>query len=133
MTQRKAPTLRTAVRGDAKRLHELIEQHAEEGRLLPRELHELAAHADRFVVAIDGRGSIVACGELAPLSHSLALLRGQREQFVHSDVDVVDRRPGFLDIRKAGVLTRAHSNGAHPGAVRARDVLVGPVPDVDGA
>ena len=75
MTQRKAPTLRTAVRGDAKRLHELIEQHAEEGRLLPRELHELAAHADRFVVAIDGRGSIVACGELAPLSHSLAEIR----------------------------------------------------------
>ena len=75
MTKRKAPTLRTAVRGDAKRLHELIQQHAEEGRLLPRELHELAVHADRFVVAIDGRGSIVACGELAPLSHSLAEIR----------------------------------------------------------
>ena len=75
MTKRKAPTLRTAVRADAKRIHELIQQHAEEGRLLPRELNEVAVHADRFVVAVDGRGSVVACGELAPLSHSLAEIR----------------------------------------------------------
>jgi amino-acid N-acetyltransferase len=79
MTRRKsraqALTLRTAVRGDAKRIHELIRQHAQEGRLLPRELSELNVHADRFVVAVDGRGSVVACGELAPLSHSLAEIR----------------------------------------------------------
>ena len=30
---------------------------------------------DRFVVGVDGRGSIVACGELAPLSSSLAEIR----------------------------------------------------------
>jgi amino-acid N-acetyltransferase len=75
MTKRKSPTLRTAVRSDARRIHELILQHAQEGRLLPRELSELTVHVDRFVVAVDGRGSIVGCGELAPLSHSLAEIR----------------------------------------------------------
>ena len=30
---------------------------------------------DRFVVAVDGRGAIIACGELAPLSSSLAEIR----------------------------------------------------------
>lgn len=69
------PVLRTAVRTDAKRVHELIERHLHEGHLLPRDLNELAAHMDRFVVAVDGRGSIVACGELAPLSPSLAEIR----------------------------------------------------------
>ena len=75
MTKRKAPILRTAVRTDARRIHDLIQQHLREGRLLPRGLSELAAHAERFVVAVDGRGAIVACGELAPLSHSLAEIR----------------------------------------------------------
>ena len=79
MKQRKSrgqtPTLRTAVRSDAKRIHELIHEHAQEGRLLPRELGELGAHVDRFIVAVDGRGSVVACGELAPLSHALAEIR----------------------------------------------------------
>jgi amino-acid N-acetyltransferase len=75
VTKRKAPTLRPAVRTDAKRIHELVQQHTQEGRLLPRELNEVAAHVDRFVVAVDGRGAIVACAELAPLSHSLAEIR----------------------------------------------------------
>ena len=47
----------------------------QEGRLLPRQLSELSAHIDRFVVGVDGRGSIVACGELAPLSHARAEIR----------------------------------------------------------
>ena len=69
------PSLRTAVRSDAKRIHELIERHVQEGRLLPRQLSELSAHADRFIVGVDGRGAIVACGELAPLSHTRAEVR----------------------------------------------------------
>ena len=69
------PILRTAVRGDAKRIHELIDQNLEQGRLLPRQLSELVTHIDRFVVGVDGRGSIVACGELAPLSGSRAEIR----------------------------------------------------------
>ena len=73
--RRSTPHLRSAVRGDAKRIHDLIQQNQQAGHLLPRNLSDLFAHIDRFVVAVDGRGSIVACGELAPLSHSLAEIR----------------------------------------------------------
>jgi amino-acid N-acetyltransferase len=69
------PAIRTATAKDAKRIHGLIEQHMQEGRLLPRQMSELVSHVDRFVVAVDGRGSIVGCGELAPLSHSVAEIR----------------------------------------------------------
>ena len=69
------PKIRTAVRADVKRIHDLIEQHLQEGRLLPRQLSEVDVHVDRFVVAVDGRGAIVGCGELAPLSHSVAEVR----------------------------------------------------------
>ncbi|HKY20543.1 MAG TPA: GNAT family N-acetyltransferase [Vicinamibacterales bacterium] len=72
---RRTPQLRTAVRSDARRIHDLIQQNQQAGRLLPRRLSELKMHVDRFVVAVDGRGSIVACGELAPLSQSLAEVR----------------------------------------------------------
>ena len=79
MTMRKSrsqpPKIRSAVPTDARRIHALIQQHMQEGRLLPRELSELHAHVDRFVVAVDGRGAIVGCAELAPLSHSLAEIR----------------------------------------------------------
>ena len=74
-TRRQTPRLRTAAPTDARRIHELIERNRQAGRLLPRQLGELSAHVDRFVVGVDGRGSIVACGELAPLSHSLAEIR----------------------------------------------------------
>jgi len=72
---RRTPQLRTAVRSDARRIHDLIQRNQHAGRLLPRQLSELTAHIDRFVVGVDGRGSIVACGELAPLSHALAEVR----------------------------------------------------------
>jgi amino-acid N-acetyltransferase len=71
----RAPQLRTAVRGDARKIHELIQRNQQAGHLLPRELSELTARIDRFVVGVDGRGSIVACGELVPLSSSLAEIR----------------------------------------------------------
>lgn len=74
-TRRRAPLLRTAVRSDARRIHDLIQRNQQAGHLLPRQLGELIAHVDRFVVAVDARGSIVACGELAPLSQSLAEIR----------------------------------------------------------
>jgi amino-acid N-acetyltransferase len=72
---RRPPQLRTAVRGDARRVHELIQRNQQAGHLLPRELSELTSRIDRFVVGVDGRGSIVACGELVPLSSSLAEIR----------------------------------------------------------
>ena len=52
------PTIRTAVRADAKRIHDLVELDLQKGRLLPRQLSELEVHIDRFVVAVDGRGVI---------------------------------------------------------------------------
>jgi amino-acid N-acetyltransferase len=71
----RAPHLRTAVRSDARKIHELIQRNQQAGHLLPRQLSELTSRIDRFVVGVDGRGSIVACGELAPLSPALAEIR----------------------------------------------------------
>jgi amino-acid N-acetyltransferase len=73
-------SFRTATRADAAALHILIEAHREEGRLLPRSLSELVAHAPRFVVAVrsggpGGGGCIVGCAELAPLSARVAEVR----------------------------------------------------------
>ena len=75
ITGRRAPLIRTAIRADARKIHELIQRNQVTGHLLPRQLTELASRIDRFVVAVDGRGSVVACGELAPLSASLAEIR----------------------------------------------------------
>jgi N-acetylglutamate synthase-like GNAT family acetyltransferase len=75
VTKRKSPTLRSATPADARRIHELVGRNLKDGHLLPRELNELTAHAERFVVACDGRGAIVGCAELAPLSHSLGEVR----------------------------------------------------------
>ena len=71
----RAPQLRTAVRSDARKIHELIQRNQQVGHLLPRELSELSSRIERFVVGVDGRGSIVACGELVPLSQTLAEIR----------------------------------------------------------
>jgi N-acetylglutamate synthase-like GNAT family acetyltransferase len=75
VTKRKSPTLRPATPADARRIHELVGRNVKDGHLLPRELNELTSHAERFVVACDGRGAIVGCAELAPLSHSLGEVR----------------------------------------------------------
>ena len=74
-TGRRIPELRNAVRSDAKKVLELIQQNQQAGHLLPRQLSELTSRIDRFVVAVDGRRSIVACAELAPLSSSIAEIR----------------------------------------------------------
>ena len=74
-TRRRAPMLRTAVRSDARRVLDLIQQNQQTGHLLPRQLSELIARVERVVVAVDGRGSIIGCAELAPLSSSLAEIR----------------------------------------------------------
>ena len=66
--------LRTAEVSEAPVIHALIEKHLAEGHLLPRSLDELTLRAPRFVVAVlDGR--IVGCGELAPLSTTVAEVR----------------------------------------------------------
>ena len=67
-------TLRTADARDAGTLFALIAANQEEGHLLPRTRDELAARANRFVVAVRG-GSVVGCAELAPLSPTVAEVR----------------------------------------------------------
>jgi len=80
-TVTETPTIRTATPEEADALKALIAAHQEEGHLLPRTLEDLRAHAPRFLVAaVDS--TIVACGELAPLSHNVAEIRSL----------VVDRR-----------------------------------------
>jgi amino-acid N-acetyltransferase len=67
-------TFRPGTVADAEAIHALIAAHLEEGRLLPRTLGEIAAHAHRFVVAVDGE-RIIACADLAPLSRTVAEVR----------------------------------------------------------
>jgi amino-acid N-acetyltransferase len=74
MTKRTRVSLRTADSSHAAKLHTLITDNLEEGRLLPRTLEELAVHADRFVIAVRGR-KVVGCAELAPLSVQVAEVR----------------------------------------------------------
>jgi amino-acid N-acetyltransferase len=69
-----AVTYRSGTPSDARSIHELIHANLEEGRLLPRELNELSAHAHRFVVATRG-GRVIACAELAPLGPRVAEVR----------------------------------------------------------
>jgi len=67
-------TIRAASVVDTHAINRLICDHLEEGRLLPRELAEIATHASRFIVAVDG-DDVIACAELAPLSSSVAEVR----------------------------------------------------------
>jgi amino-acid N-acetyltransferase len=66
--------IRTASGRDADAIHELIDEHLTEGHLLPRELGEILVHAHRFVVAVQD-DEVLACAELAPLSHTVAEVR----------------------------------------------------------
>lgn len=66
--------MRTATPADADTLYALIQSHAREGHLLPRDLDELRRHTDRFVVC-DVEGEIKACAELAPLSRRVSEVR----------------------------------------------------------
>jgi len=66
--------IRTASVREADAIHELIDEHLTEGHLLPRELGEILVHAHRFVVAVQD-DEVLACAELAPLSHTVAEAR----------------------------------------------------------
>jgi amino-acid N-acetyltransferase len=67
-------TIRTATAEDAAAIHALIGEHQREGHLLAREMTEVVRHAGRFVVA-EAAGRVVACGELASLSPTVAEVR----------------------------------------------------------
>ena len=66
--------VRDASAADAAAIHALITAHLAEGHLLPRGFEEIRSHAHRFLVAIHD-GHLVGCGELAPLSSSVAEIR----------------------------------------------------------
>ena len=66
--------VRQATPDDARAIHELISRNRDEGRLLPRQLGEIAVHTSRFVVAVD-EGEVVGCVDLAPLSRTVAEIR----------------------------------------------------------
>jgi amino-acid N-acetyltransferase len=74
ITDTRAISLRPATSDDANAIDDLLDDHLAEGRLLPRELDEIRAHAHRFVVAVHD-GEVVACAELAPLSRTVAEVR----------------------------------------------------------
>ena len=67
-------TIRPATALDADAIHDLVSEHVEEGRLLPRDPGEVFVHSHRFIVAVDG-DTVVACADLAPLSRTVAEVR----------------------------------------------------------
>ena len=66
--------MRTARREDAAAINALITRYREAGRLLPRTEDEIARHADRFLVILDGE-DVMGCAELARLSAKVAEVR----------------------------------------------------------
>jgi amino-acid N-acetyltransferase len=69
-----ALVIRQATPDDAPAIHALIVANLESGHLLPRSLAEVAACSPRFRVA-EGPAGVLACGELARLSPSVAEVR----------------------------------------------------------
>jgi amino-acid N-acetyltransferase len=67
--------LRTGAPADAAAIHGLIETNLSVGHLLPRTFEDVESHAHRFVVAVADDGTVVGCGELAPLSGEVAEVR----------------------------------------------------------
>src|SRR5215468_10206139 len=67
-------TIKRADEKHATALHALITANLEEGRLLPRTIEEVTAHADRFTIVMRSR-KVVGCAELAPLSSQVAEVR----------------------------------------------------------
>jgi len=96
----------TITRGDEKQgaaLYALITANREEGRLLPRTLEEVTAHAGRFSVVMRGR-KVVGCAELAPLSTQVAEVRSLA-------VDAKERRHGVGTMLVDDLRQRAHVEG----------------------
>jgi len=67
-------TVRRARPGDVPSIAALVGAWAAEEVLLPRTADELALAVDDYVVAVDGRGRVLACGALREYSPSLAEL-----------------------------------------------------------
>lgn len=74
VTPGSSSVMRTARPEDAPAIHSLITRYREQGRLLPRTEDEIARHAERFLVILDGE-DVMGCAELAPLSAKVAEVR----------------------------------------------------------
>ena len=101
--QRAKLTIKRAGEEHASALHALITANLEEGRLLPRTLEEVTAHADRFTVVMRGR-RLVGCAELAPLSIQVAEIRSLA-------VDQKERGAGVGTMLVDDLRHRAHDEG----------------------
>jgi amino-acid N-acetyltransferase len=66
--------LRAATASDADAIQALIAEPVADGHLLPRTVEEIAAHAQRFVVATAG-DRILGCADMAPLSSAVGEVR----------------------------------------------------------
>ncbi len=95
--------MRSARTEEAGQIHALIQEHLEEGHLLPRGLDELTVRAGRFVVAVAG-DRVVACAELAPLSGRVAEVRSL---VVHRDA----RHEGLGKLLVHELMRRARVDG----------------------
>ncbi len=96
-------TIKRADDRQAAALHALITANLEEGRLLPRTLDEITAHAGRFTIAMRGR-KLVGCAELAPLSAQVAEVRSLA-------VDRKERGNGVGTMLVDDLRQRAHDEG----------------------
>lgn len=100
-----AAVVRKARASDAAAISALVEKHRRSAHLLPRETDEIAAHADRFVLA-EIEGQVVGCADLAPLGRGVAEVR--------SLVVEPDARGAGIGGRLLAVLTRrAAAAGYH--------------------
>jgi amino-acid N-acetyltransferase len=96
-------TIRQAEEKQASLVHALITANLDEGRLLPRTLEEITAHAGRFTVVMRGR-KLVGCAELAPLSAQVAEVRSLA-------VDAKERGNGVGAMLVDQLRQRAHDEG----------------------
>ena len=96
-------TITRANEKQAAALYALITANLEEGRLLPRTLEEVTAHAGRFSIVMRGR-KLVGCAELAPLSAQVAEVRSLA-------VDEKERGNGVGTMLVDNLRQRAHDEG----------------------
>ncbi|HEY6235753.1 MAG TPA: hypothetical protein VIW69_11685, partial [Candidatus Elarobacter sp.] len=68
------PLLRSAAIGDVPYIHQLIEQYAAQGNLLPRPMSELYRHLRDFFV-IEANGAVAGCGALEIFTEDLGEVR----------------------------------------------------------
>lgn len=99
--------LRQGAGSDAAAIHALITANLDAGHLLPRTYDDVESHAPRFVVAVTG-DDVIGCGELAPLSGTVAEVRSlvvdERWRGQHAGVALVTaladraRERGFVTL-----------------------------------